>query len=107
MEPNAAFTRWEMDRNLELTKRCLTLISRIAARGASSPDPERVYDTLMELQFALRRDVRGASAVEFPLSAEEVNNLGRAHRDLAHIDSTSDEFSASDFLKYASRSTWN
>jgi hypothetical protein len=42
-----------MDDDLELVKRYLTLISRIAARGASSPDPDHIRDTLLEVCFAL------------------------------------------------------
>jgi hypothetical protein len=43
-----------MDKYLELRKRCLTLISRIAARAASSPYPGHARISLWELNYVLR-----------------------------------------------------
>jgi hypothetical protein len=39
-----------MMKNLEVIRKCLTLISRIAARGACSPDAQNVSD--LELTYA-------------------------------------------------------
>ena len=88
-----------MDKNLELTRKCLTLISRIAARGACSPDSEHVVDTLMELTHALLEPLYS--------TRNGVRDLDQMHQELDHIDSTSQEFTAWHVLKYALRSTWN
>jgi hypothetical protein len=83
-----------MDRDQALQMKCLTLISRIAARGAMHPDPGRVYDTLMELCFTLRRRLRG-------------RDLERMHHDLDWIDVTSPPSDPLEALKFEVRSTWN
>jgi hypothetical protein len=91
-----------IDEKLELTRKCLTLISRIAARSAASPDPEHVHDTLMELDYALRKSPHGPKK-----TGNHVYDLNRLHQELDFIDSTSQEFTAYDVLKYATRNTWN
>jgi len=93
-----------MTNTLELTRRCLTLISRIAARAAASPDADHVVDTLMELDYALnsgRGSQNGSSSDQ-----DTACSLARIHRELNFIDSTSQEFTARDVLKFALRSTW-
>ena len=95
-----------MEDTLDLVKKCLTLISRIAARGARSPDSEHVHDTLFELGYVLtplgpRFDV---------FTDKEPNHkpaLLRLHDDLDFIDSTSEPLTAELVLKYSARSTWN
>ena len=90
---------YKMEKTLELTRKCLTLISRIAARGACSPDPEHIVDTLMELTYALSEPLYS--------TRNGVRELDRMHRELDFIDSTFQEFTARHVLKYALRSTWN
>jgi hypothetical protein len=79
-------------------ERCLTLISRIAARGAASPIDEHVRDTLMELQFYLdeRQELFNGET-----------RLERLHRDLYHMDVSSEPLIAELILKYAARTAWN
>lgn len=83
-----------MENDVELTRKCLTLIGRIAVRGACSPDAQEVADTLMELTCAL-------------VERRQMRDLDRMHRDLDFIDSTSRGFTARDMLKFALQSTWN
>ena len=90
-----------MEENLELKRKCLTLISRIAARAAGSPDPDHVADTLMELAYALETPHRDAER------ANSVGSFDRLYQELNYIDSTSQEFTAYHVLKYACRNTWN
>ena len=87
-----------MEKDLALVKRCLTLISRIAARGAASPIDEHVFDTLMELRFYLdeRKELFDG---ETPLE--------RLYRDLNDRDVTSESLSAELILKYTARTAWN
>jgi len=99
--------RLTMDKNLDLVRRCLTLISRVAARGASSPDPEHVSDTLFELSYALEKCSYDARTLEPPASLKGIYRLDKLHRDLDFIDSTSTGYTARDFLKFMNTSTWN
>jgi len=96
-----------MDDDLELVKRYLTLISRIAARGASSPDPDHIRDTLFEVCFALGKYSGGSPTSESLLSPERIRQLEHLHHELSFIDSTSTGYTARDVLKFANTSTWN
>jgi hypothetical protein len=95
-----------MDTNLEVTRKCLTLISRIAARGACSPDAQNLADTLMELRCALLGPRHATDAWDAVLEPEK-RDLDRIHRELDFIDSTSQNLNARDALKFTVRSTWN
>jgi hypothetical protein len=94
-----------METDLELVKKCLTLISRIAARGASSPDPDHVRYTLLELTYALdhARKAKGYSVDDFDTDCR----LASLHQELDFIDSTSEPMTAEMILKYSSRNTFN
>jgi len=94
-----------MDGDLDLTRRCLTLISRIAGRAAGSPHPDHAADALMELRGALLepRPEAGTPSV----TGGPDRTLDRLHQTLDFIDSTSQEFTARHVLNYALRSTWN
>ena len=97
--------------DIELVRKCLTLISRIAARGACSPDMDHVRDTLMELGSALLK----SQSTNMPTAISEglismsrrIRDLEGTHQELDFIDSTSQEFTAYHVLKYATRCTWN
>ena len=91
-----------MDKKLELTRKCLTLISRIASRGAASPDPEHAQDTLMELHYT-----QLTSPYEEETAHKDIRDLERLHQELDFIDSSSQEFTAYDVLKFATWNTWN
>jgi hypothetical protein len=104
-DSNFILKEFNVDNELDLTRRCLVLISRIAARAAASPDADHVSDTLMELAIALERPKglqTGHSGDQHP-----ARSLDRIHQELNFIDSTSQEFTARDALKFALRSTWN
>src|SRR5690242_3598578 len=94
----------EMDPNLKLVRRCLTLIGRIALRGANSPDTQNVLDTLFELSCFLSQYPFNP---QLPDSDKEIRDLRKLHQELDFIDSTSQEFTAHDMLKYATTSTCN
>ena len=95
-----------MKENLDVIRRCLTLISRIAARGSCSPDSCHVADTLMELRFALVAPRLGRDTHDQIVDPSD-GELDKIHHELNFIDSTSQEFTAFQVLKYAVRSTWN
>jgi len=94
-----------METNIELVKECLTLISRIAARGVSSPDPESVWDTLMEMTYALDHacDAKGYAVGGFDTNCR----LTSLHHELDFIDSTSEPMTPEAILKDSPRNTFN
>ena len=94
-----------MEPNLELVRKCLTLISRIAARGACSPIPQHVRDTLMEVTYALDR-ARNLIRSYIP-DFDDDCRLESLHKTLDDIDSTSEPMTAHLILKYLSRNTLN
>ena len=94
-----------MEDNLTLVRRCLTLISHIAARGARSTDEEHVHDTLYELAGAMAE--LGSLKVGAYEATNHTGNLKRVHDELDFIDSTSEPLTAELILKYFTRSTWN
>jgi hypothetical protein len=95
-----------MKKNLEVTRKCLTMISRIAARGACSSDAQNVADTLMELTYALL-ELRRCTDASDPVHEYRTRDLDRMHKELDFIDSTSQNLNARDALKFTVRSTWN
>jgi hypothetical protein len=82
-----------MDKNLELKRQCVALIVRIAARGASSLDPDDVDVTLEELAHILNEWLH--------------RDLNQLHLELASFSPTSDGLTAYDIVGFAIRSIWN
>jgi len=97
-----------MDKYLELRKRCLTLISRIAARAASSPYPGHARISLWELNYVLRESPYVSDDDDENLNADdELNKLDNLYKLLKFIDADSETYTAYHVLKFATRSTWN
>jgi hypothetical protein len=82
------------DENIALKRKCLALITRIAARGASSLDPDDVNVALQELAYLLNQWCRS-------------DDLRQLHGELEWFRPTSDGLTAFDMLDFAIRSTWN
>jgi hypothetical protein len=82
-----------MDRTLELKRKCLARIVKIAARGAASLDPDDVNTTLFELWWALDNYLD--------------HDLRQLHGELSCFSPTADGLTAYDMLDFAIRSTWN
>ena len=96
-----------MESNINLVRRCLTLISRIAARGARSPFEEHICDTLMELTYALDQSRRRMEAEGDDFESPRTRTLKRLLEELEYIDSTSEPLKAQLVLKYMTRNMWN
>ena len=75
--------------NLDLARRCLTLIQEIAERGALSQDPEHVGYALQELsQVLLERT--GTEELYFePVPATELKGIESLHRELDFVNNCS------------------
>jgi hypothetical protein len=95
-----------MNEKLEVIRRCLTLVCRIAARGACSPDPCYVEDALLQLRFALL-DPRHRRDTHIQIVETRRCELIEIYQDLAFIDTNAHKFIASDVVRFAVQSTTN
>jgi hypothetical protein len=82
-----------MDNNLDLKRKCLALITRIAARGASSLDPDDVNVTLDDLAYFLNHWLH--------------RDLDQLCTELTIFAPTRDGLTAYDLVGFAIRSSWN
>ena len=96
-----------MDKNLDLVRKCLTLISRIAARGAAAQDPQYVSDILFQLSYALQTYPYSSRTLEPPISPKGIHQLHKLHQELDETDSMSTGYTVQDFLRFVNTSTWN
>ena len=96
-----------MDKNLDLVRKCLTLISRITARGAAAQDPQFVSDILFQLSYALETYPYSSLAFEPPISPKSIHQLHKLHQELDEIESLSPDYTVQDFLRFANTSTLN
>jgi hypothetical protein len=81
--------------NIELAKRCLTLISDIAGRGACSRSPEQIGYALQELTQALVERTGTNDRLFEPIPADEIRDLRWLHEELDLVDSLSQSMAAS------------
>jgi hypothetical protein len=95
-----------MDKNLDLVRKCLTRISRIAARGAAAQDPQYVSDILFQLSYAFETYPYRSLMLEPPVSSKSIHQLHKLHQELDEIDSMSN-YTVQDFLRFVNTSTWN
>jgi hypothetical protein len=82
--------------NLSLAKKCLALIRDIAARGASSQNPDNVGYALQELSQVLFERTGSHERAFEPISAELLVELRNLHEELALVDSFSQSMAASE-----------
>jgi hypothetical protein len=73
-------------KNIELGRRCLTLIRDIADRGALSWDPEQVGYALQELSQVLFERLGCDDRMFPPVSAEQLNGLAELYVELLWVD---------------------
>ena len=76
-----------MDKHVELRKRCLTLISRLAARAASSPYPGDAEIMLHELKYALGEFPYDLDSLDSVPTDDDLHELDKLYRSLNLIDS--------------------
>ena len=81
--------------NITLAKRCLTLISDIAGRGACSQNPEHIGYALQELTQVLVEKTGSNDRLFEPVSAEEISDLPWLYEELDFVDSLSQSMIAS------------
>ena len=82
-----------MDNNLDLKRKCLARITRIAARGASSLDPDDINATLQDLAYLLNQWLD--------------RDLDQLYAELTVFAPTKDGLTAYDLVGFAIRSSWN
>ena len=96
----------EYGQNIDLVRKCLTLISRIAARGAAAQDPQYVSDILFQLSYALETYLYRSCMLEPPVSSKSIHQLHNLRQELDEIDSMTG-YTVQDFLRCVNTSTWN
>ena len=95
--------------NLELARKCLTLISGIASRGARSGDPDMVGYALEELSQVLFERTGSEERAFEPVPPDEIStsSLQTLIEELASVNGYLPELKAADLVKYAPRGEWN
>ena len=71
---------------IELAKKCLRLISRIAERGARSQNPEIIGYALQELSQMLLERTGTQDRVFEPVRADQIDDLTRLYGELDFVD---------------------
>ena len=73
--------------NLDLARKCLSLIRDIAERGAMSWDPETVGYALQELSQVLLERTGTEDRIFEPIAAGEIPDLAALYAELEFVDS--------------------
>ena len=81
--------------NLDLARKCLSLIRDIAERGAMSWDPEAVGYALQELSQVLLERTGTEDRIFEPVAAGEIPDLAALYVELEWVNGFSQEFCAS------------
>jgi hypothetical protein len=71
---------------IELAKKCLRLIGRIAERCARSQNPEIIGYALQELSQVLLERTGTQDRVFEPVDADQLHDLSRLHTELDWVD---------------------
>jgi hypothetical protein len=71
---------------IDLAKKCLRLISQIAARGARSRSPENIGYVLQEFSQVLLERTGTEDRVFEPVDADQLQDLTRLHTELDWVD---------------------
>ena len=72
--------------NLDLAKKCLALISKIAARGAVAQNPEHVGYALQELSQVLFERTGSEDRAFEPVAADDLHNLDQTLLELKFVN---------------------
>ena len=89
------FVSYTGSSNIELAKKCLSLISDIAGRGACSQSTEDIGYALQELTQVLVDRTGSSDRLFEPIPADEVRDLRSLHEELDLVDSFSQSMAAS------------
>jgi hypothetical protein len=79
----------ESVRRIEKARGCLSLISSIAARGASSEDPANIGYALQELTEVLFERTGSEKRLFDPISADQIDDLDQLFEELSLVESFS------------------
>src|SRR5271168_221316 len=94
-------------KRIESARKCLALISRIAARGACSSDPDWVGYSLQELSQVLCERTGDDERYFEPVSAAELAGLDELLEELGFVDSCLPETRLVDQVQTAWPQLWN
>jgi hypothetical protein len=89
------FVSYTGSNNIDLAKKCLTLISDIAGRGACSRSPEHIGYALQELTQVLVERAGSSDRLFEPIPADEICDLRWLHEELDLVNSFSQSMASS------------
>ena len=78
----------------EMARRCLSLISEIASRGARSRDPEQIGYALQELTQVLLERTGQDDRVFEPIPADQIKGLAKLYEELDFVNGCSQDLMA-------------
>jgi len=78
-----------------MARRCLSLISEIAGRGARSRDPEQVGYALQELTQVLFERTEQDDRVLEPVASDQIKGLTKLYDELDFVNGCSQDLMAS------------
>ena len=78
----------------ELARRCLSLISEIAGRGARSRDPEQIGYALQELTQVLFERTGWDDRLFEPVAADQIKGLAKLYGELDFVNGCSQDLMA-------------
>jgi len=88
-------TRFPRPDKKEMARRCLSLISEIAGRGARSRDPEQIGYALQELTQVLFERTGQDDRVFEPIPADQISGLTKLYEELDFVNGCSQDLMAS------------
>lgn len=97
----------ESKRRIQLARKCLALISRIAGRGACSENPEHISYALQELSQVLCERTGDEERYFEPVPADEIAGLGELLEELAFVDAFPIETRLAHQVESAWPGIWN
>jgi len=88
-------TRFVRGDKKELARRCLSLISEIAGRGARSRDPEQIGYALQELTQVLLERTGQKDRVFEPVPPDQLRGLSKLYEELDFVNGCSHDLMVS------------
>jgi hypothetical protein len=89
------FTRFPGPDKKEMARRCLSLISEIAGRGARSRDPDQIGYAMQELTQVLLERTGCDDRLFEAVAADQIKGLTKLYRELDFINGCSQDLMAS------------
>ena len=94
-------------RRIELARKCLAMISRIASRGACSENPEHIGYALQELSQVLCERTGSEDRLFPPIAVDRLRDLNHLIEELSLVDAASSDMRLSHPDQSTNPGIWN